>query len=183
MTEHYPDNDTYLQDELRHLDLLLALRAAAFRREMAGRTPSGPFVIDHGEIDRLLVAGSRAEDPEQDADLHETARTFHALVRAKARRSADEGISLTLPRLGRLFGLDEPAQQVLIACLAPDLDDRYERIYAYLQDDVTRRRPTGSLVLQLLAPTTPRSAIRRMLAPSAPLRAADLIHEVADAGP
>jgi SpoVK/Ycf46/Vps4 family AAA+-type ATPase len=40
-----------------------------------------------------------------------------------------------------------------LVCLAPDIDLRYERLYAYLQDDVTRRRPTVDLVLRLLTPS------------------------------
>lgn len=39
---------------------------------------------------------------------------------------------------------------VIATALAPELSLRYERVYGYLQDDVTRRRPTINLVLDLL---------------------------------
>ncbi len=45
----------------------------------------------------------------------------------------------------------------LALCLiaaAPDLDLRYERIYGYLQDDLTRKRPAIDLMANLLAATT-----------------------------
>src|SRR4030095_812404 len=34
---------------------------------------------------------------------------------------------------------------------APELDLRYERIYAYLQDDITKKRPSVDLILSLLS--------------------------------
>lgn len=48
------------------------------------------------------------------------------------------------------FGLDDFDLEVLLIALAPDLDARFERLYAYLNDDVTRRRPTVGLALELL---------------------------------
>jgi hypothetical protein len=39
---------------------------------------------------------------------------------------------------------------VLLVALAPALDNRYERLYGYLQDDITRKRPTVNLALDLL---------------------------------
>jgi AAA+ superfamily predicted ATPase len=47
---------------------------------------------------------------------------------------------------------DEELDIVLIA-LGPEFDPRYERVYGYLQDDVTRRRPSVNLTLDLVART------------------------------
>lgn len=59
---------------------------------------------------------------------------------------------------------------VLLIALAPEIDVRYERLYAYLQDDVSRRRPTVDLVLNLLCPTADeRIEFRSHFAPDAPL--------------
>src|SRR5258708_27626684 len=55
-----------------------------------------------------------------------------------------------LRRVTELFELDTFEREVLLVCLAPDVDLRYERLYAHLQDDVSRRRPTVHLVLRLL---------------------------------
>jgi AAA+ superfamily predicted ATPase len=41
---------------------------------------------------------------------------------------------------------------VVLIALAPEVDLRYERLYAYLQDDVSRRRPSVNLILDLLCP-------------------------------
>lgn len=67
-----------------------------------------------------------------------------------------EGSVAAHPRfslLEREFGLDSFDLDVVLVALAPEIDIRYERIYAYLQDDVTRRRPSVDLVLNLLCAT------------------------------
>ena len=52
--------------------------------------------------------------------------------------------------LGKLFHLSELEKQILLIVLAPEIDVKYERIYAYLQDDLTRKYPTISLISFLL---------------------------------
>jgi hypothetical protein len=48
------------------------------------------------------------------------------------------------------FGLDDTDLAILLVAVAPDLDPRFERLYAYLQDDVTRRRAGIGLTLDLV---------------------------------
>ena len=59
---------------------------------------------------------------------------------------------------------------VLLIALAPHLDRRYDRIYAYLQDDVTQKQPSVDLALNLLCGTfEAKLAARQRFAASAPL--------------
>jgi hypothetical protein len=72
--------------------------------------------------------------------------------------------------LCRAAGLTPLDAGVLLVALAPELDLKYERLYAYLQDDVSRRRPTLDLALGLLCNDwEERVAGRARLAASAPL--------------
>ncbi len=57
-----------------------------------------------------------------------------------------------LGHLQKVFRLSPFELDVVLIALAPELDLRYEKIYAYLQDDVTRRRPNIDLTLRLLCP-------------------------------
>lgn len=52
--------------------------------------------------------------------------------------------------LKRTFGLSVSQAQILLICLLPEFDLRYERIFGFLQDDVTCKRPTVDLILALL---------------------------------
>src|SRR5919109_3529295 len=49
------------------------------------------------------------------------------------------------------LGLDLLDSAVLAICAAPELNPRYGRLYAYLQDDVTRKLPSPRLVGHLLS--------------------------------
>jgi SpoVK/Ycf46/Vps4 family AAA+-type ATPase len=58
--------------------------------------------------------------------------------------------SSTLTNLYQSFHLSLFDLILVLIALAPEIDLRYERIYAYLQDDVTRKRPSVDLALNLL---------------------------------
>ena len=58
----------------------------------------------------------------------------------------------------------------MLLCLAPEIDSRYAKVFAFLQDDVTRKQPSVELVLNLFCKDTEESlAKRRIFAPSASL--------------
>uniref|UniRef100_UPI00357137C5 AAA family ATPase n=1 Tax=Streptomyces spinoverrucosus TaxID=284043 RepID=UPI00357137C5 len=76
--------------------------------------------------------------------------------------------------LARRFGLEPLDLDLLLVAVAPDLDARFERLYGYLNDDLTRRRPTVGLALELCGVGGAASA-RFRLAPGAPLLAGGLV--------
>jgi AAA+ superfamily predicted ATPase len=61
-------------------------------------------------------------------------------------QDADPVLETAVERLG----LDALDAAVLAVCAAPELHPRYGRLFAYLQDDVTRRLPSPRLVASLL---------------------------------
>jgi AAA+ superfamily predicted ATPase len=84
-------------------------------------------------------------------------------------------------RLRRHYGLEDFDLVALLIALAPETDLRYQRIYAYLQDDVTRKRPTVDLLLTLLcASDAERLARRSSFASDAPLLQRGLVELITD---
>ncbi|MER5891063.1 ATP-binding protein [Streptomyces sp. NPDC001941] len=79
-----------------------------------------------------------------------------------------------LDGLAAAFGLSPLDVDLLLVALAPDLDARFERLYGYLNDDLTRRRPTVGLALELCGHDG-TSAARFRLSPAAPLVAGGLV--------
>jgi hypothetical protein len=69
------------------------------------------------------------------------------------------------------LGLDELDTSVLALCAAPELHPRFGRLYAYLQDDVTRRLASPRLAADLLSGegVTP-SDVLACFSPGAPLQ-------------
>ncbi len=126
-----------LRAGLLRLDLRLRLAVDALRGELASRAddPLRGLYISDSDVDALLDGTPPAEAAD---------RLLGGPVGAIVPR---------LAQLARIFDLDAFEQEAILICLAPEIDLRYERIYAYLQDDVSRRRPTVDLLLRLLSPT------------------------------
>ncbi|MBD2503796.1 AAA family ATPase [Anabaena azotica] len=83
--------------------------------------------------------------------------------------------------LQQTFGLSDFDIALILIVLAPDIDLRYERIYAYLQDDVTRKRPTVDLALNLLCNSAQEKLAKRIhFAADAPLIHQGLLHVIPD---
>ena len=72
-----------------------------------------------------------------------------AAVEAQADADEAAGEVLRLRRLTRDAGLTALDVELLLVALLPDLDTRFERLYGYLNDDVTRRRASVALALEL----------------------------------
>jgi SpoVK/Ycf46/Vps4 family AAA+-type ATPase len=154
-----------LRPALLRLDLRLRLAVEALRTELAerARDPFRGLYISENDVDELLATVPPAE-----------------LARRHLTGPAAPG-SPRLERLAHLFQLDAFEQECLLVCLAPDVDLRYERLYAYLQDDVTRRRPSVDLILRLLAPTLDeRAESRPSLSPNGRLLGKGLLTVVGD---
>ena len=85
--------------------------------------------------------------------------------------------SSRLSILQQEFDLTPFDLDILLIALAPELDRRYEQIYAYLQQDGRAIRPSVNLVLNLLCATAPEKLQRRShFAPNAPLHHHSLLH-------
>lgn len=181
----YPDNYSHIRDELLRLDLLIRCRVAAFRArlgEMPETAASHPMYISHDEVDWLLVR--RDGDDFTSPGTEEADRNLELMQQrldAGIRESSDRGVFLALPRLARIFNLSRLEVQTIIICLAPELDRKYDRLYAYLQDDITRKRPSVDLALDLLCRTgDERWRARRLFSGTATLFRAGIIRMLDD---
>jgi SpoVK/Ycf46/Vps4 family AAA+-type ATPase len=81
-----------------------------------------------------------------------------------------EACPARLASLAETYGLSLFDAHLVLVALAPELDLRYEKIYAALQDDVTRKRPCVDLALNLLCANAREKFARRAhFASDAPL--------------
>jgi len=123
------------------------VRRAVDRRRGLDPTPDDPFrglYISDDQIDRLLSDPAPPASPDADFLQAEADADAHAAA-------GSDGLAgpLRLHALAAAFALDESDVRLLLVALAPDLDPRFERFYGYLNDDVTRRRATIGLALEL----------------------------------
>ncbi|MGI5428940.1 ATP-binding protein [Streptomyces sp. CA-179760] len=80
-----------------------------------------------------------------------------------------------LARLSARLRLTELDTALLLIALAPDLDRGFEPLYGYLNDDVSRRRATVALALDLCGIPVHLPGGRARLHPTAPLSALGLL--------
>jgi len=175
----YKDPTEYISDELKKIDLMLELAVSRQRiKKDVEKNAFAGLYISEKEVDVLLDE----EEIEKEKDKYDLNNSSDAikLIQAIERQreiiahrselSKKKGIILPIDHLKRLFGLTPFEVDSLLLCLAPELDAKYEKIYAYLQDDISKKYPTLNLISMLLTQTVKeRFLIRQYFSAQAPL--------------
>ena len=162
-----PQADASLAHVLRRLELIESrVRAAVARRKAVDPDTDDRFrglYVSPLQVERLLARNDAPPAPNQAA----------ATARLEAERQADTaesaGAELRLRQLARRFELAEIDVELLLIAMAPDVDARFERLYGYLQDDVSRRRASIGLGLELCGVQTTSAYARSRLTARSPL--------------
>jgi AAA+ superfamily predicted ATPase len=186
MPDPSPSSLDHLLAELARVDLLV--RVAVHRaREVAGDDAFRGLTISEADVDALFARplGAppwvAAPPPPAPADLAAKLAELTVEVDRVAADLAARGARPRLATLRERFGLDRFDLDVLLLALAPEIDLRYERLFAYLNDDITRKRPTVDATLGLLCPDlSSRLAARLRFERSAPLIRHGLVRVTAE---
>ncbi len=157
---------------LGHLFARVALvearvRAMVEHRRRDDPAPDDPFrglYLTDDDVDRLLAA--RAPGPA-------ARRRGGARGRAGLHGRRD---AVPAPRAAARVRADRPRRRDPARRARPGPRRRFERLYGYLNDDVTRRRATIGLALELGAARPTAAAARGRLTAGAPLRAPPARH-------
>ena len=131
---------------------------------------------------RQAVAARRATDPAPDdpyRGLYLSAENVERLLAAPHQPlpfgdTGEAAPGTRLHAMAQRFGLTPVDVEFLLVAMAPDIDARFERLYGYLNDDVTRRRATVGLALELCGQPAAGPA-RFRFTPAAPLVAGGLL--------
>jgi len=171
-------NREHLAAELARLRILLH-RRALWLRERWTHDAAEDYVawrISRAQADALL----EGEDPAAEAAFYSSdagaVELGRALSEAEAHAAAlgdrldEDAAPAALDVLVHLFGLSRFERDVLLLALAPELDASFERLYAYLQDDVTRRHATPQLAMTLFANSQDSRDLHDCFMTDAPLR-------------
>ncbi len=176
----YTSSREYLSDELRLLDLLIRLEILK-RQNYGPKNQLNQFkglVISEEEIIGLLSDLPDKAGQEncvnnyvfESKSLINSINNLQSEIRESRTQSQKLGIYLSLPKLSQFFHLSQFEELCLIIGLAPELDLKYEKLYAYLQDDVTRKKPSVDLAIKLSCSTTQEKLeARSVFEPDAPL--------------
>jgi hypothetical protein len=148
---------------LRLRPLQRALRAAVHRQTAAAerllRPDISPLCVTVDQVETLLGdaedlatwSGDAAPLLPEEEDEQE---------RLRSRAAAADG-RLPLDAFAQHLGLTAFEQEAVLLCAAPEIDRAYERIYAYVLDDLNRRSPCIELLTSLTATSFAERLARR----------------------
>lgn len=173
----------HLFAELERLDRLIEVQVWRARQVPALADDLRPYYISEPEVDVLLERPNGAQPwsviplPEgMRQELKAELDRMEAAIARSKEIGRRQGIIYRLDELSRLFQLTPFDLDTILVCLAPEVDQRYTRLYAYLQDDLSKPAPTvGMLVNMMCTSHAERFEAWQRLGPQAPLRRHQLL--------
>ena len=159
----------HLADLLRRHDLLLKRLVARGQ----ARKPAdilGFAAISEPEVQRLLDL-SPLEPQAEATPIDRKLQQLQRHIDARVEQSHRHGVQLPMVVLAQRFALTPREMDLIFVCLAVELDRRYERIYGFLHDDMSRRLASPGVALGLYCESIDEQlSTRALLGPQAPLR-------------
>lgn len=135
-----------LNNAFRWLDLCLHQRLTLEAETEEGiSTPTWAM-----SADRALALLNQEFADKTEKELQTVRETLEALIFRSDSTTRQTDSDWKFPEMCEAFALSEKDRQILLMTLAPELDGRYARVFGFLNDDLTRRRPTATLLAQLL---------------------------------
>lgn len=157
--EPFLNAQEHLRAELEWLDagLLLLL-------ELGGGNPFAQPLI--GPRGLVVTAEELMESERDDEDAPPEAWRLHVLERRirereiarAAEASAQAGVELPLAMLCARLRLTVWERRLVVLCLAAEMNRKYEKWYAYFNDDITCKAPTPDLAYRLLGDSREEAA-------------------------
>lgn len=178
----YSSTREHLLDELERIDQLVRAQVVRWRLTLAETKPEqlwGMVHVTEREVDSFLDAPFISFDELPD-ELAAVLAPYWAQAAAAGDRVArrleetEPGAS-RLSRLTRRFSLSALEKDILLIALLPALDERYRRLFGYLQDDCSRSAPPLWLISQLLQASVRGAAVRSALGARSTLRAQRIV--------
>lgn len=188
--KYYKTSLQHLLAELERIDLLIQVQLQRLQTIQSTDPAFQGLYISEPELKQLLEKPigvprwAAATTPLSNNEIQNKLDKIANAITQKKAASSKKGIELRLDSLARDFQLTPTDIDILLICLAPELDLRYQSAYGYLQGDVTKKRPSIDLVLNLLClDLATKLEVRQRFTASAPLLKYHLIDIEDDLSP
>lgn len=158
----YENSFDHILDELARLDIMLNAQIILFRRSFSKFEHTKNIFISDEEVNQIISTrqsghgasgiGNNDIDYDENTEIERlkiSTQKKQAEINERIGLSVKAGNYLPLSYLAHLFKLDGFEKDAIVICLAPLIDKKYERLYAYLNDNMIQKRPTVSLVSSL----------------------------------
>ena len=173
----YLQSIDHIDDELTRIELLVRAQVVRWQMSSACASPEqdwGMVLVSRAEVDHYLK--SPLETPGKlHAEVLKCVKPWWDQA-GQARTQIDKYLkdhpstTLRLQSLLDIFDLNHAERDILLLCLLAESDERYRRIFAYLQNDASRQALSIELVAQVLRDELPSwGRVRDLFAPTANL--------------
>ncbi|NLT95951.1 MAG: hypothetical protein GXW85_10590 [Clostridia bacterium] len=150
----YESDAEFLLDQLQLLDERINLYLARKNRrlDIDGKNFYRGLVLSEKEFSELMAENNFDEELKLQINQMESQVLLgEVYIQRRVALTAEYGSELKTNKVLNKFNLGNFEKQCVFIALAVELDSKYEKVFAYLQNDVERRNPTIGLVLELLS--------------------------------
>lgn len=136
----------YIEEELKRLDLRLILYLRSCLD--AGAINSNTLALSSADeiFDLLEGFSTFGSDKEQ---IESRLRQLDMQIAQRLEAGKEQGSHISIQHLSQLYGLGPFEQYCIIACLAPEVDQKYQKVYGFLQNDMTEKKPTIDMLAKI----------------------------------
>lgn len=148
----YNSNSEYLSDIAALGKLKIMTLYSAVVEELEAGTEQYRLrdnLIYKHEIEQLFNEDLGGINLETYREIMEAYGQLYKWIEDRCRASAEVGLIIPLDYLFRVFKLGDFEKHCIIMALMPELDRRYERVYSFLQDDLSLRLLSSDLAVKL----------------------------------
>lgn len=177
----YQNNLEHLLEELHRIDLIVRSNLKNMGLGEDADDFQGLYISEK-EVNSILQTPPYEIGMNDISDQEiEKIRELSSGINRKKNESINNGKELRLHILTDIFHLRPFEADAILICIASELDLRYEKLYSYMQNDVTKKRPTVDLVIKLLCSSiAERFRAREYFSSTAPLIKNRLVYLTGD---
>lgn len=150
----YKSSMEYLLDECKRIELLLIIELKKHNKTGNSLHINKSYFISEEEINEMILHPREKKSLESAEEIRTLKAEFVKLckdITRKKNNSIKNSIFLSLFILQKIFGLSDFEMDLIILCLLPEIHRKYERLYGYIQDDITLKKPALCFIANLFS--------------------------------
>ena len=142
---YYSDNLEHIYEEILLVNLIVNLSVLRFRENI--QESENVLSLLKGSPIGIEWASKNQFSMNDDKQLVDAIKELSNSIAHKIQNSKNNGTILKLDIITTIFELTSKEYNMLLFCLAPEFDSRYQKLYSYLHNDANKKNPTVELLL------------------------------------
>ncbi|WP_432666850.1 AAA family ATPase [Wukongibacter baidiensis] len=145
---YYLSSKEYIIDLLKLLDLKIHRLILAEDIEAKGLNPFKGLAITESEVVKILDRNN--SEKTDTSQIDDEIKKAKEIIEKKLTETNENNILLSFDKICSIFNLNPIEINLLLIGISVEIDPKYEKIYGYIQDNISKKRPSIDLALRLL---------------------------------